>query len=99
MNLELISLLGILLALVLVVVGSLKSINLIILASAAAFLVAATGGVGLLGGYSTYLGGVANSIISMFPLFLGGQLLGCFLEQSGLTEAIANSIIKKFFDW
>jgi H+/gluconate symporter-like permease len=31
----------------------------------------------------------------MFPLFLGGQLLGCFLEQSGLTESIANAIIKR----
>ncbi len=96
MNAELISLIGILLALVVVVVGSMRSISLIILASVAAFLVAATGGVGLLDGYTTYLGGVAGSITSMFPLFLGGQLLGCFLEQSGLTESIANAIIKKF---
>ncbi|MCD8083642.1 MAG: hypothetical protein LUE86_09105, partial [Clostridiales bacterium] len=96
MNAELISLLGILLALVFVVVGSMRSVSLIILASVAAFLVAATGGVGLLDGYTTYLGGVAGSITSMFPLFLGGQLLGCFLEQSGLTESIANAIIKKF---
>ncbi|MCC8128112.1 MAG: hypothetical protein LIO92_12085 [Clostridiales bacterium] len=96
MNTELISLIGILLALVFVVVGSLKSVSLIILASVAAFLVAATGGVGLLDGYTTYLGGVAGSVTSMFPLFLGGQLLGCFLEQSDLTESIANAIIKKF---
>ena len=95
MNIEVISLIGIFLALVLVVAGSLRSISLIILASAAAFLVALTGGVGLLDGYSTYLGGVANSVTTMFPLFLGGQLLGCFLEQSGLTESIANAIIKK----
>lgn len=96
MNIELISLLGIFLGLVIVVVGSMKSINLIILASVAAFLVAATGGIGLLNGYNTYLGGVAGSVTSMFPLFLGGQLLGCFLEQSGLTESIANAIIKRF---
>lgn len=95
MDAELISLFGIFLGLILVVVGSLKSISLIILASAAAFLVALTGGVGLLEGYNTYLGGVANSVTSMFPLFLGGQLLGCFLEQSGLTESIANAIIKR----
>lgn len=31
----------------------------------------------------------------MFPLFLGGQLLGCFLEATGMTESIANAIIRK----
>ncbi len=95
MNIEVISLIGILLALAVVVLGSLRSLNLIILATVAAFLVAATGGVGLIPGYTTYLGGVANSVTTMFPLFLGGQLLGCFLEQSNLTESIANAIIKK----
>jgi len=91
-----ISFFGILIALAIVVFGSLQSLNLIILASVAAFIVAATGGVGLIPGYTTYLGGVANSVTSMFPIFLGGQLLGSFLEASGLTESIANAIIKKF---
>ena len=80
---EVISIIGILVALGIIVVGSLKNLNLIILSSIAAFIVAGTGSVGLIGGYSTYLGGVANSIISMFPLFLGGQLLGCFLGPLG----------------
>lgn len=93
---EVISIIGILIALVIVVLGSLKGLNLIILSSVAAFIVAATGGVGLIDGYTTYLSGVAGSITSMFPIFLGGQLLGCFLEATGLTESIANSIIKKF---
>lgn len=95
MNIQVLSLIGIFVALILVVIGSLRGISIIILASVAAFLVAATGGVGLLDGYSTYLSGVAGSVASMFPLFLGGQLLGCFLEKSGLTESIANSIIRR----
>ena len=95
MNVQLISLIGIFLALAAVVVGSLRGINLIILSSAAAFLVSATGGIGLLSGYSSYIEGVASSVVSMFPLFLGGQLLGCFLEKSGLTESIANAIIRR----
>jgi len=78
------------------VYGSLQSLNLIILATVAAFIVAATGGVGLIPGYTTYLGGVAGSVTSMFPIFLGGQLLGSFLEATGLTESISNAIIKKF---
>ena len=93
---EILSIIGILIALVIVVFGSLKGLNLIILSSIAAFVVAATGGVGLIGGYTTYLQGVSSSVVSMFPIFLGGQLLGCFLEATGLTEAIANAIIKKF---
>jgi len=95
MNPQIISLIGIFLALFLVVAGSLRGISIIILSSAAAFLVAATGGIGLLDGYSAYLEGVAGSVTSMFPLFLGGQLLGCFLEKSGLTESIANAVIRR----
>lgn len=93
---EVISIIGILIALAIIVYGSMKGLNLIILSSVAAFIVAATGGVGLIGGYSTYLSGVASSVTSMFPIFLGGQLLGCFLEATGLTESIANVVIKKF---
>lgn len=44
---EIISIIGILIALAIVVMGSLKGLNLIILSSVAAFVVAATGGVGL----------------------------------------------------
>ena len=95
MNTQLISLIGIFLALAMVVAGSLRGINLIILSSVAAFLVSATGNIGLLNGYSAYLEGVAGSVSSMFPLFLGGQLLGCLLEKSGLTESIANAIIRR----
>ena len=73
---EVISIIGILIALAIVVLGSLKGLNLIILSSVAAFIVAATGGVGLIDGYTTYLSGVAGSITSMFPIFLGGKLLG-----------------------
>ena len=76
MNPQILSLMGIFLALILVVAGSLRGISIIILSSVAAFLVAATGGIGLLDGYGAYLEGVAGSVTSMFPLFLGGQLLG-----------------------
>ena len=47
---EVISIIGILVALGIIVVGSLKNLNLIILSSIAAFIVAGTGSVGLIGG-------------------------------------------------
>ncbi len=90
-----VSLIGILLALVVIVVGSMRGLNLIIISSVAAFIVALTGGVGIVEGYSTYIGGVGASVVSLFPIFLGGQLFGSFLEASGITESIANAIIKK----
>lgn len=89
------SLIGILIALVIIIAGSMKGLNLIIISSVAAFVVALTGGVGIAGGYATYIEGVGSSVVSLFPIFLGGQLFGAFLEASGITESIANAIIKK----
>ena len=66
-----VSLIGILLALVVIVVGSMRGLNLIIISSVAAFIVALTGGVGIVEGYSTYIGGVGASVVSLFPIFLG----------------------------
>lgn len=95
MSIEVLSLIGVILALILIIAGSMRNVSLIILSSVAAFIVAAFGGVGLIGGYTTYINGVGSSIISLFPIFLGGQLLGCALEKTGLTEAIAIALIKK----
>lgn len=96
MNMELISLLSIFVALAIIVYGTLKGLSLIIVASIATFFVALCSGVGMVAGYDTYLKGVGNSVVSMFPLFLGGQLLGCFLEESKVTESVANAIVRKF---
>lgn len=89
------SLLGILVALVIIVAGSMKNVSLIILSSVAAFIVAAFGGIGIIEGYNTYIGGVGSSVVTLFPIFLGGQLLGTVLEKTGLTESIAIALIKK----
>jgi H+/gluconate symporter-like permease len=95
MSIEVLSLLGIILALIIIIGGSMKNVSLIILSSVAAFIVAWFSGVGVLKGYSTYIGGVGNSVISLFPIFLGGQLLGSALEKTGLTESIAIALFKK----
>ncbi|WP_270810072.1 GntP family permease [Hungatella effluvii] len=95
MSSSVISLIGILIALVIIIAGSMKNVSLIILSSVAAFIVAAMGGVGVLDGYGTYIGGVGGAIVSLFPIFLGGQLFGTFLEKTGLTESIAAAMIKK----
>lgn len=95
MNSAVISLIGIIIALVIIIAGSMKNVSLIILSTIAALIVSLFGGVGVLNGYSTYIGGVGSSVVSLFPIFLGGQLFGAFLEKSGLTESIAAALIKK----
>lgn len=93
---EYLSLIGILLALAIVVVGSMKGLNLIILSSVATFVVLATGGVPVIENYTTtYMSSVGSSVASLFPLFLGGQLFGKLLDKSGLTESLAINIVKK----
>ena len=86
MNPQILSLIGIFLALVLVVAGSLRGISIIILSSVAAFLVAATGGVGLLDGYSAYLEGVAGSVVSMFPRSWADSCWGAFWKKAVLRS-------------
>lgn len=93
---EYISLIGILVALTIIVIGSIRGLNLIILSSVATFIVLATGGVAVIDNYTTtYMGSVGESVTSLFPLFLGGQLFGKLLDKSGLTESLAINIVKK----
>ena len=90
---EYISLIGILVALTIIVIGSMRGLNLIILSSVATFIVLATGGVAVIDNYTTtYMNSVGASVASLFPLFLGGQLFGKLLDKSGLTGGTAEEL-------
>ena len=95
MSTEVISLIGVLLGLALVVVGALKGWSLIIIGSVAALIAAALSGMGIQEMYGVYISGVGATVTSLFPIFLGGQLIAVFLENSGLTESIAINIVKR----
>ena len=59
-------------------------------------LVAATGGVNVFENYANvYMGGVANMVLALFPIFLGGQMFGKMLEMSGLPMAVASGVFRK----
>ena len=92
---EVLSLIGVLLGLALIVVGAMKNMPLVIIGTIAALIAAAFSGQGIPEMYNIYIGGVGGTVTSLFPIFLGGQLLACFLEESRLTESIANAIVKK----
>ncbi len=93
---EVLSFIGIVLALVLIILGSLRGYSLILLSTVAALTVAITGGVNVFEAYAvTYMGGVANMVRALFPIFLGGQMFGKMLEMSGLPMSVANAVFKK----
>lgn len=62
---EIISFIGIVAALILIILGSVRGYSLILLSTVAALLVAATGGVNVFENYANvYMGGVANALKS-----------------------------------
>lgn len=95
MSIEVVSLIGILLGLAIVVYGAMKGLPLVIVGSVAALVGAAFSGMGISEMYNVYIAGIGNTVASLFPIFLGGQLIAVFLENSGITESIAISIVKK----
>ena len=93
---EVISFIGIVVALILIILGSIRGYSLILLSTVAALLVAATGGVNVFDAYAnSYIGGVANMVMALFPIFLGGQMFGKMLEKSGLPMAVASGVFRK----
>lgn len=90
------SLLGILLALFVVIYGSLRSVSMILLASIAAAIVTVTGGLNLHHGYATlYMTGVGNFVRNMLPLFITGAIFGKLVETSGLASSVAAALMKR----
>ena len=87
---------GILLALVLMIVCSMRGISILIVAPICALLAAATGGLDLLSAYTgTYMGGVGNYIVQYFPIFLLGAIFGEIMKNSGAAASLAEFVMEK----
>lgn len=93
---EILSLIGILLAIAVMIYGCIKSVNLVILTPICALIVALSGGMNLTEGYATaYMNGLGSFIIQQFPVFLTGAMLSKFLEASGLSKSIAFNLFNR----
>lgn len=93
---EIISLIGILVAIAVMIFGCIKSVNLVILTPICALIVALSGRLSLVEGYgTTYMNGMGSFVISQFPVFLTGALFSKFLETSGLSRSIAIHLFKR----
>ena len=108
-GMAILSFIGIILALVVIIVGSVRGYSLILVSTIAALvwsLLGAFASVSIDGGsfwkvfyddYAvSYMKGVADIIIQMFPLFLAGNMFGKMLEMTGLPLAIADAVFARF---
>ncbi|MCP1339335.1 SLC13 family permease [Idiomarina sp. M1R2S28] len=93
------SMIGLVGGLVLLIVLTLKGVNLFISAPLCAFIVALCSGVPLLTGevnfVSAYMDGFASFVAAWFFMFLLGSLFGKFMEDTGAADSVASWIINK----
>lgn len=95
-----ISVLGLITALVLLVILTIRGMNLMIAAPFCAILVALTGGLPIIPDVTqtqsfitVYMDGFAGFLGSWFFMFLLGSLFGKFMEESGAADKIALTIV------
>lgn len=92
---QVISLIGIIVALLVILLCSMRGVSLIVSATISAIIITVTSGMTLAEGYAGYyMSGVGSFVTSMLPLFLGGLFLGSLLEHSGLAASIANKLVE-----
>ncbi|MFT4938959.1 MAG: H+/gluconate symporter-like permease [Paraglaciecola sp.] len=93
------SLIGLVGGLLLLIVLTIRGMNLFIAAPSCALLVALTSGIpifiGDLNFVNAYMDGFSGFIASWFFMFLLGSLFGKFMEDTGAADAVARWIISK----
>ncbi|RUO52345.1 GntP family permease [Pseudidiomarina homiensis] len=93
------SMIGLVGGLVLLIVLTLRGMNLFISAPLCAVIVALTSGVPLFQGdinfVSAYMDGFASFVAAWFFMFLLGSLFGKFMEDTGAADSVAHWIIGK----
>lgn len=92
---EIISLIGILVGLVVLIALAYKGHSIIWVAPLCAMLVAVLGGLNLLSAYlGDYMKGVADYIVSWFPAFFLGAVYGKIMDLTGSARSLANKLVK-----
>ena len=90
---------GIVVGLVFFVVAAMKGWNVLVTSIVTAIVIAATNGmdiaVAMVGGESSYVTGLASFVQKNIFIFLGGAVLGEFMDKSGAARSIAQAIMGK----
>ncbi len=91
---EIISLVGIVVGLVLLIYFAYKGNSIIWVAPLCAMVVAILGGLNILDVYlGDYIKGVADYIISWFPAFFLGAIYGKVMDMTGSARSLANKLV------
>lgn len=95
---EIFAILGVLLAVVAIIYWTSKNLHVIIAAPLASLIIVLTNQMNvlevMLGKEQSYMAGLAGFLINNFAIFMLGSILARYMEASGATQTIANSILK-----
>lgn len=99
MIMEIIGVLGIVVGLVFFVIAAMKGWNVLITSIVTAIIIAITNGMdianSMVGTETSYVTGLAGFVRNNVFVFLGGAIIGEFMDKSGGAKAIANAIMNK----
>lgn len=94
---EIIGVIGIIVALVIFVIASMKGWNVLITSLIAAAIIIVTNGMDLasamVGSEKSYVTGLAGFVQKNLLIFMGGAIVGEFMDKSGAAKSIANAIM------
>lgn len=95
---EILAILGVLLAVVAIIYWTTKNLHVIVAAPLASLIIVLTNQMNvlevMLGHEKSYMTGLAGFLINNFAIFMLGSILARYMEASGATQTIANSILK-----
>lgn len=90
---------GIVVGLVFFVIAAMKGWNVLITSLVTAIIIALTNGMdiaaAMVGGESSYVTGLAGFVQKNLLIFMGGAIMGEFMDKSGAARSIANAIMGK----
>ena len=94
---EIIGVLGIIVGLVIFVIASMKGWNVLITSLVTAAIIILTNGMDLatsmVGAEKSYVTGMAGFVQKNLLIFMGGAIIGEFMDKSGAAKSIANAIM------
>lgn len=94
---EVIGVIGIIVALVIFVIASMKGWNVLITSLIAAAIIILTNGMDLatamVGSEKSYVTGLAGFVQKNLLIFMGGAIVGEFMDKSGAAKSIANAVM------
>ncbi|HEM2779601.1 TPA: GntP family permease [Streptococcus suis] len=95
---EILAILGVLLAVVAIIYWTSKNLHVIVAAPLASLIIILTNQMNvlevMLGQEKSYMTGLAGFLINNFAIFMLGSILARYMEVSGATQTIANNILK-----